>query len=546
MADILASAHTTPFLVSEVPYPPSQDLSIHNPNSHTSARNDDDDEEKWIWVLDPMTRKLRVPVHLLNPTQATATSGTVPSLCIAYLEGRCRHPWCRQAHVLPSAIPQLRFEALNAPTCCHLHSDPHDISKLTNRFQYIRIVNNGPNGDSELIPTDRVASTVGLLRYLVHNVLPKKNTSDALVGKEKTEADTNSTTNTSSGSGPTETSGNGAPSEDGVLELPAKFICRLHLAHRCRYLEDCNNIHLCREYELQLQPPPHVLGALSGVTASTRTVTVADACYTVTPLAVGDVSDEDFHAISEAQKAHHNRSENDDNSNNNNNNVGVSNGNSAMPWAVPTNPFDSAVRSATGNSPMLYAQGSAMTPLVVASGGKGSGSGLPPFPEYWQLPSALGSAASVSTATHPAGTFPAPCSAHLRVYDVRPKNSSSSHNGSTSVNGGGSASSIPNSMPNSGHNTVAPVDTSCAKPASAVTTSNSANKSVEGKSLASSTATTTAPGGVTAARPAKHENALWGRTDTGASISTSGANTPVADGGFAAFRHGVSDAVNLK
>lgn len=244
----------------------------------TETRDEKLGEGKWIWVLDPMTRKLRVPVHFLVPTQATVTSGTVPSLCIAFLEGRCRHPWCRQAHVLPSAIPQLRYDALHAPTCCHLHHDPHDISDLTRQFQYIRVGHSGGHsagggegeeaGEAELIPTERVASTVGLRRYLVQH------------GRRDTDG----------------------PREGSVLEIPGKYVCRLHLAHRCRYLEDCNNIHVCREYELRLQPPPPHLSVLQGLTPLSRAVCIGDVTYNVTALAVGDVRDEDFNRLCEAQK----------------------------------------------------------------------------------------------------------------------------------------------------------------------------------------------------------------------------------------------------
>lgn len=155
-------------------------------------------------------------------------------------------------------ITQLRHDALNAPTCCHLHHDPHDISMLTARFQTITIA------DSSLtspIPTNRIALTVGLQRYLAHNV------PNDLVGPN--------------------------------LEMPSKLICRLHLSHRCRYLEDCNNIHVCREFDLKLHPPPYMLAPLLNLTLASRTVTLGDTTYSVTPLAAGEIADEDFLALCE-------------------------------------------------------------------------------------------------------------------------------------------------------------------------------------------------------------------------------------------------------
>lgn len=326
---------------------------------------DGQSQKKWIWVLDPLTRKLRVPLNLLVPTQATAVSGTVPSLCMGFLEGRCRHQWCRQAHVLPQAISQLRHEALHAPTCCKEHHDPHDISALTKLYSHIRIVHStggggGGGGNSssvngssarsrssssvlrddidtddddedDLIPTTRVANTVGLLRYLVHNTTAASTTS--LPGNIIDAAEDESTNplHTSSPSSPqldheSATAAGGAATgiaegrsdsetasrasdtpaittKRRVLRLPTKCICRLHLAHRCRYLEDCNNIHLCREYESRIPPPPNVLSQLVSLHSGVKEVTLGDVVYEVTPIALGaDISSEDFKSMVEQHK----------------------------------------------------------------------------------------------------------------------------------------------------------------------------------------------------------------------------------------------------
>jgi hypothetical protein len=162
-----------------------------------------------IWVLDPLTRKLRVPTNLIVPTAATATLGTTPSLCLAFLEHRCRHPWCRQAHIPPHVVQRLRQEAQSAPTCCFDHKSPQDITFLTTRFQHIDIA--FPNGNRVCVPTSRLAVTVGLQRHIAQ-VVPK------------------------SKFGPS-------------FEVSSRMVCRLHLNHRCRYLEDCNNLHVCREHE---------------------------------------------------------------------------------------------------------------------------------------------------------------------------------------------------------------------------------------------------------------------------------------------------------
>lgn len=430
-------------------------------NSSSSSTDEKKEEDKWIWVLDPMTRKLRVPLNMLVPTHATSTPGTVPSLCIAFLEGRCRHAWCRQAHVLPSAIPQLRYEALSAPTCCHFHHDPQDISMLTSHFKFVRITGNG--GNNELIPAERIACTVGLRRYLVHNT-PKKpaehgDPAPPAPGHASEDAD-----------------------KDGILDLPAKFICRLHLAHRCRYLDDCNNIHICREFEVRLQPPPQMLSSLNSVTTSTRTVNIGDTCYTVTPLAVGDVSDDDFNAIAEAQKINHR--------------------NSGTPASTPfwsvAPPLDSAFGGSERSSPLLYS----------GAGGVGA---FPAAPDYRLAQRTPNS--SVTTLNGHTPTFvhtespshqPQSFSGHLRIYDVRPKpqtdTAASSCTNSPALNPNTTEKAAAGKLP-------PPKYADCSSPSTSV--NRSAGLSVGG--------------------------CLSNSTDGGVSLGTSGANTPVADGGYVPF-----------
>ncbi|PWV20310.1 hypothetical protein C3747_7g311 [Trypanosoma cruzi] len=429
-----------------------------NANTCGDSGEKGNEGEKWIWVLDPLTRKLRVPLSQLVHTQATATTGTVPSLCISFLEGRCRHQWCRQAHVLPSAIPQLRHEALHAPTCCRLHDDPHDTSVLTSRFKYIRVVNNNNNpiGDNEhdssdLISTDRVAQTVGLLRFMAHSVpSPKKRVYPQLSSKEGSNSRSGNIRDTA-GEGDKSPGKATAKDKDDdrelLLDLPAKLICRLHLSHRCRYLEDCNNIHICRECELRLQPPSHVMAILSNVAPGTRTITVGDTCYAATQLAVGEVTDEEFRAICDQQR-----------------------------HVVATRSWDASPSIAPHRSPLIYSgsgassfTGASVSPPTFSTG-------------KWGLENKVNAAATTNSAAHgdqmpfpgnpengqsdgdspiPTGALPQGGPPHtseavtraLRIYDVRPKaaqnNVSNNHFASSNIGGSGN-NIVKNSMGGSG------------------------------------------------------------------------------------------------
>ena len=209
--------------------------------------------DRCMWVLDPLTRKLLVPMKYLVQTQATQTPGTVPSLCIAFLENRCHHAWCRQAHVLPHMIHKLRHDALHAPTCCVSHGDPHDLSCLTARFSTVTIVD---SCNAEPFPTSSVALTVGLQRHLAQSVPAKV--------------------------------------DGGNLELSSRLICRLHLAQRCRYLEDCNNIHVCRRLDLRLHPPPHMVAPLTALVPNATSVCIGDTQYSVLFIAGPEASEDSF------------------------------------------------------------------------------------------------------------------------------------------------------------------------------------------------------------------------------------------------------------
>lgn len=229
----------------------------------TNLNENNSSQEEYVWVLDPVTRKLRVPVGSIVPTQATASAGTVPSLCMLYLEGKCRHPWCRQAHIPADVVARLRNEALASPTCCVMHRDPHDISALTALCTHIRLT-----GTGMVIPCNRVAMTTGLQRFLAQQQ-------------------------------------SGAKRADGAtLDIPPKLICRLHLSNKCRYLEDCNNVHLCRELDLPLAPHPQQVQTLQGITAASanRTITVGETSFTVQTLATGLVTDAQMAGIVASQR----------------------------------------------------------------------------------------------------------------------------------------------------------------------------------------------------------------------------------------------------
>lgn len=410
------------------------------------------DGERFLWVMDPMTRKLKVPLSVIEPTQATTMVGTVPSLCMLFLDGRCRHPACRQIHIPIAILHQLRKEAQQAPSCCGLHGDSRDGTLLTDRFSFVSIVSNpapaaaapstanglSPVGSSGIsssaqkllsnsptpgpmadgltnaslsqsfsgshapgptalltLSSDRIAMTVGLQRYLAQGRMGSMHVAPPLgsvtppppppfgaagmgggasfastpnggsfagtyqpmprsqqqqhqqgdqsspnTSTEKVEVEAAKSHSISEGAGMSNTkpangtalhpSSSATANSSGVapvtpplnaanghhagaslahggntLEIPLRMVCRLHLSRKCRFLEDCNNVHICREYDGKLpaapagsgQGPQHCSEVLQSLRSSGHTVSVGSIVYNVTQLAPGAVTDTEMHQL---------------------------------------------------------------------------------------------------------------------------------------------------------------------------------------------------------------------------------------------------------
>ena len=151
-------------------------------------------DPNFVCVVDPYSRKLEVPRKCMLETLKGIG---ISSLCMLFLEGRCRAgSKCHQAHVDPEVIEHLRREALASPTCCCKHGDSHSAqvaALIGDRKVYI---------DDQEVPAALFAGTLGLQRLLR----------------------------------------DGGREGDPRINLPPRLLCRLHLANKCRYVEECNPV----------------------------------------------------------------------------------------------------------------------------------------------------------------------------------------------------------------------------------------------------------------------------------------------------------------
>jgi hypothetical protein len=118
-----------------------------------------------------------------------------------FLDGRCRaQNLCHQAHVDLEVIEYLRKEALSMPTCCLEHGDLHssNVAQIVGEGRQVWL-------HGRPLDTWNIANTLGLQRVA----------RECPAGRD--------------------------------IELMPRNICRLHLGNKCRYVEECNHVHICRE-----------------------------------------------------------------------------------------------------------------------------------------------------------------------------------------------------------------------------------------------------------------------------------------------------------
>ncbi|CUE84008.1 Hypothetical protein, putative, partial [Bodo saltans] len=113
-------------------------------------------------VVDPMRPKLRVPLTAITATRALTRSGANPSLCMLFLQGKCRQEGnCHQVHADPTIIQALREEAALQPTCCQEHGDSNDGLRPTEWPRHLVF-----HIQQVAVPLSSVAYTAGLKRFV--------------------------------------------------------------------------------------------------------------------------------------------------------------------------------------------------------------------------------------------------------------------------------------------------------------------------------------------------------------------------------------------
>lgn len=173
-----------------------------------------------VTLLDPQYRcgLLEIPLDKTMPTKGRDEwlEGRLDkdlSLCCLFQKGRCHaQERCFQVHVDKDFMVALREQQSRIVSCCRKCNDTASLSSQAMTFFSCNIPSNTTiqvtysNGGVRSIENSRIAFSAGLIQQFEEH---------------------------------------GARVEQGILVIPARRICRLHLRGCCKYGKDCKNVHAC-------------------------------------------------------------------------------------------------------------------------------------------------------------------------------------------------------------------------------------------------------------------------------------------------------------
>lgn len=221
----------------------------------------------FIYAIDHLSTKLRIPIAAVEPTQALEDDGLVPGLCRLYLEGRCRQgERCYQVHANPTVVEQLRHEAQSAPTCCHIHGAHCNYEGF-------------PLGLTVTIEGPKDREREREMREAAALAEAKAEAKTPASGKEEVGSTGETSSNSNVGDGqpltirvPDYSAPRRPPTstiislhslcptsylwslykENGQMHLTARRgkVCREHRRGLCRFGDECSFLHVCREIPL--------------------------------------------------------------------------------------------------------------------------------------------------------------------------------------------------------------------------------------------------------------------------------------------------------
>jgi hypothetical protein len=205
-----------------------------------------------VSLLDPVFKSglLEIPIEKTLPTKGRDEwmDGRLNkdlSLCCLFQKGRCHaQERCYQVHVDRDYMTSLREQQENIVSCCRNCKDTASLSAPSMTFfssnmataKFVEV--SYPNGAVRVVDAKSIAYTAGLVQQFDDH------------GAKVTA--------------------------EGILEIPARRICRLHTRGCCKYGKDCKNVHACIKIGEKILVAPTIQLAASAPTPVPQPPEVAE------------------------------------------------------------------------------------------------------------------------------------------------------------------------------------------------------------------------------------------------------------------------------
>ncbi|CCW61935.1 unnamed protein product [Phytomonas sp. EM1] len=203
----------------------------------------------YIYAIDRLSTKLRIPLSATEPTQALQDDGLVPGLCRLYLEGRCRQgDLCHQVHANPNVVETIRQEALHAPSCCHMHGARCNFESfpLGLTFTLVDVLKDIPKGLNSSMSKGNKAQS-DKTNKAEADISEMEKSPNGVEQKSVQQPSNNTVISIHSLCPTTYLWTLYSNNISSHIYLPKNKICREHRKGLCRFGDECNFLHVCRE-----------------------------------------------------------------------------------------------------------------------------------------------------------------------------------------------------------------------------------------------------------------------------------------------------------
>jgi hypothetical protein len=177
---------------------------------------------RFVTIIDPAFRSGKIDIPIEKTTMTKGRDEWIEgklrnrdlSLCCLFQKGRCHaQERCHQVHADRDYVTSLRNQQSTVVSCCRHCHDTASLSSAAMNFFAANMptastvkITFGEADEPNAYPASRLAFTDGLIQQFRDH---------------------------------------GCKEVHGVIDIPARRVCRLHAKGVCKYGKDCKNVHVC-------------------------------------------------------------------------------------------------------------------------------------------------------------------------------------------------------------------------------------------------------------------------------------------------------------